>query len=81
MKTFKEFKQMLDEDGSGIGGSTTNCTGLNIAGTGINNSKVGPNQGEPGVLPKDQPSNKKRKSTFPTNPVLQPMTTRANPNG
>ena len=74
---------MLDEDGAaaGIGGGPTNCTGFNIAGTGINNSKVGPNQGEPGVLPKDQPSNKKRKFKFPTNPVLQPMTTRANPNG
>jgi len=47
MKTFKQFKQMLDEDGAvGIGGGPTNCTGLNIAGTGINNSKVGPNQGE-----------------------------------
>ena len=49
MKTFKEFSQMLDEDGgaAGIGGGG-NCVGSGaIAGVGIDKSSVGPNQGEP----------------------------------
>lgn len=64
MKTFKEFKQMLDEDGAaaGIGGGPTNVD-AGIAGTSATSL--------PGVDPK------KKKNSL----VLQPMTTRANPNG
>lgn len=68
----------LNEDGAaaGLGGGGGNTVGSGaIAGVGI-----GP-QGEPGVHPKDQPSNKKRKSDFPKSPVLPQLFKRRNPNG
>ena len=66
MKSFKEFSQMLDEDGGavGIGGGPTNVAG-GVA--------VGPN--DIGV---DTKLNRRRnKLIFPVNPILQPMITRA----
>ena len=78
MKTFKDFKRTLDEDAAGIGGGgagPTNVTGTNIAGTGATDSqgKV-TQQGMP-------PVNKKIKSDFPKNPIIEPLAKRANPNG
>ena len=72
MKTFKEFSQMLDEDGgaAGIGGGPTNVAG-GVAGTGVNNSSVGPNQGEPPGI-----SKKQRKLSSLQSPILQPIITR-----
>ena len=73
MKTFKEFKRLLDEDGAsaGIGGAgpTNVCAGVAVSAKDI------------GVSPQYQQSNKKRKSDFPTNPIIEPLAKRANPNG
>ena len=73
MKTFKEFSQMLDEDGGAVGiGGGGNCVGSGaIAGVGIDNSSVGPNQGEPPGI-----SKKQRKMSSLQSPVLQPIVMR-----
>ena len=75
----KKYKPTnLNEDGGaagGIGGGGGNTVGGGaIAGVGVNNPSVGPNQGEPGVFPK----HKKRKSDFPKSPVLTQILARKN---
>ena len=55
MKTFKEFKRMVDEDAAAISSGPTNVSGGIVAGI--------------GVLPQDQPSNKNRKKSSKS-PIL-----------